>query len=109
MTLFLLYQQNFLVQIKCENQVFPLNLSKNEVRRRICQNEPSSASRLSSCYQREGLVIQDDEESSLEDEKHLQNFVSLIVSNLISLLLNNEAGTLKKLLFFCFLPDDRLV
>ena len=52
--------RDFTIQIQCENRIFPLTLTKNDVRLRKCQNDPESASKLTACYKRLGMSIDDD-------------------------------------------------
>jgi hypothetical protein len=75
------FQQEFTIQIKCENEVFPLSLTKNDVRRKVCQNEKNSSKRLSDCYRKEGIEIKDKEdEVEVEDTGEIKKMASLIVS-----------------------------
>lgn len=73
-------KQEFTVQIKCENGVFPLSMTKNDVRRKICQNEKESSRLLSRCYSKEGINLVDEDSILEENPKQLQNMMSLIVS-----------------------------
>lgn len=75
--------RDFTIQIQCENQIFPLNMTKNDVRLRICQNDPESASQLTSCYQSLGMRM-DDEVVNRWSAPRIQHQIRKLISLTVS-------------------------
>lgn len=74
--------RDFTIQIQCENRIFPLNMTKNEVRLKICQNE--SSTKLSACYEKLGMKIEDevvDRMSRIRVLQQVKKLITLTVSS----------------------------
>ena len=47
-----IFRKEFEAQIKCENEVFPLTMSKNDVRRELCQNKKKVSNNFEDCFRK---------------------------------------------------------
>ena len=76
--------RDFTIQIQCENRIFPLNMTKNAVRKMICRNDPLTDSLLKTCYRRLGLSVMASDAVSRMTQTMYQHQVMKLVSLTVS-------------------------
>lgn len=76
--------RDFTIQIQCENRIFPLNMTKNAVRKMICRNDPLTDSLLKTCYRRLGLSVMANDPVSRMTQMMYQHQVMKLVSLTVS-------------------------
>ncbi|KAI1289776.1 hypothetical protein HDE_08457 [Halotydeus destructor] len=56
---FRLYKGNkeFEAQIRCENELIPLNNTKNDVRRKLCKNDKKAVTLFEKCFVKNGVIV----------------------------------------------------
>lgn len=93
--------RDFTIQIQCENRVFPLNMTKNDVRLRICHDQQdddvshaasahSTTGRLAACYQQLGLQMQSSSDSSSSSSSNIWDTTSTVIDRAAASILAHQ-------------------